>query len=150
MSNGISYEIYCFDYNKLCAWVQQKGADDFVKISAWEKGILAFTAAFLILTVGYFLGQRRGEPYSVSTQTLWTQEVAAGAEHTPTAIEPININTAGVDQLQSLPGIGQVRAEQIVADREENGEFRIPEDIMRVPGIGEGTLEEIIDYITVS
>lgn len=121
-----------------------------MKISAWEKGILALTAAFLILTVGYFLGQRRGEPYSVSTQTLWTQEIAAGAHHTPTATEPININTAGVDQLQSLPGIGQVRAEQIVADREENGAFRIPEDVMRVPGIGEGTLEEIIDYITVS
>lgn len=120
-----------------------------MKISAWEKGILALTAAFLILTVGYFLGQRRGEPYNISTQTLWTQEVAAGTDHTPTAMEPVNINTAGVDELQSLPGIGQVRAEQIIAEREENGAFRIPEDIVRVSGIGEGTLKEIIDYITV-
>ncbi len=121
-----------------------------MKISALEKGILALTAAFLMLTIGYFLGQSRGEPYNVSTQTLWTQEVAAGAAYTPTSIEPVNINTANVDQLQSLPGIGRVRAEQIIANREEYGEFRIPEDILRVSGIGEGTLEEIIDYITVS
>lgn len=121
-----------------------------MKISTLEKGILALTAAFLFLTVGYFLGQRRAEPYSISAQTIWTQEVAAGAKHTPAAMEPVNINTADVDQLQSLPGIGQVRAEQIIAEREENGEFRIPEDIMRVSGIGEGTLEEIIDYITVN
>ena len=121
-----------------------------MKISAWEKGILALTAAFLLLTVGYFLGQRRSEPYSVSAQTLWTQEVQAGTAPVSTEIEPVNINTADVNQLQSLPGIGQVRAEQIIAEREENGEFSIPEDILRVSGIGEGTLEEIIDYITVS
>lgn len=122
-----------------------------MKISSLEKGILMLTAAFLCLAVGYFLGQRSGgEPYTVSAQTLWTADVEAGAEQTVTGIEQVNINTADVSQLQSLPGIGQLRAEKIVADREANGPFRIPEDITRVPGIGQGTLEEIIDYITVS
>lgn len=121
-----------------------------MKISAVEKGVLALTAAFLLLTVGYFLGQRSGgEPYTVSAQTLWTAEVGGAVEQTPTVIESVNINTADASQLQNLPGIGQVRAEQIVADREANGPFRIPEDITRVPGIGQGTLEEILDYITV-
>lgn len=61
----------------------------------------------------------------------------------------VNINTATAEQLQSLPGIGATRAQDIVADRAANGPFRIPEELMRVPGIGEGTLSEIIDFITV-
>lgn len=122
-----------------------------MKISGLEKGILALTAAFLLLTVGYFLGQRSGaEPYTVSAETLWAAEAAAQAEEEPeTGVERVNINTADASELQTLPGIGQVRAEQIVADREANGPFRIPEDITRVSGIGQGTLEQILDYITV-
>ena len=125
-----------------------------MKISGVEKGILALTAAFLLLTVGYFLGQRSGgEPYSVSAQTIWTQEEAAAQTSTEPAaersVQRVNINTAGAAELQTLPGIGQVRAEQIVADREANGPFQTPEEITRVSGIGQGTLEQILDYITV-
>ena len=124
-----------------------------MKISGLEKGILALTAAFLLLTVGYFWGQRSGtEPYTVSAQTVWTEEAAAQAREEPEtaqSTERVNINTADASELQTLPGIGQVRAEQIVADREANGPFRIPEDITRVSGIGQGTLEQLLDYITV-
>lgn len=123
-----------------------------MKFSTAEKAVLAVTAAFLLLTIGYFLGQRSGaEPYLVSAETLWTQEV--GVQPETDGAEPvqerININTADETQLQSLPGIGQVRAAAIVAEREENGPFRIPEDLIRVSGIGQGTLEEILDFITV-
>lgn len=124
-----------------------------MKISGLEKGILALTAAFLLLTAGYFWGQRSGaEPYTVSAQTLWTEEAATQTREEPETaqrVERVNINTADASELQTLPGIGQVRAEQIVADREANGPFRIPEDITRVSGIRQGTLEEILDYITV-
>ena len=120
------------------------------KISRLELGILALTAAFLLITAGYFLGQRSGgEPYKVSAQTLWSEEVGAGAETPAAEIEPVNINTADAVQLQTLPGIGQVRARDIIADREANGPFRYPEEITRVSGIGQGTLEEILNYITV-
>ena len=61
----------------------------------------------------------------------------------------ININTAGLEELQTLPGIGEKRAQAIVDDRETNGPFRIPEDLTRVSGIGEGILANIIDRITV-
>lgn len=61
----------------------------------------------------------------------------------------ININTAGLEELQTLPGIGEKRAQAIVDDREANGPFRIPEDLTRVSGIGEGILANIIDSITV-
>lgn len=136
-------------YNKLCSQVQLGGDDEFVKISAWEKGILAATAAFLLLTIGFYWKQNDVEPYRVETQTRWVREVGADLSNSPAQIGLVNINTASVWQLQTLPGIGQVRAERIVADREENGPFRIPEDIVRVSGIGEGTLKNIIDYITV-
>ena len=51
--------------------------------------------------------------------------------------------------METLPGIGEKRAADIIADREANGPFRLPEDLTRVSGIGEGILEGLIDYITV-
>lgn len=123
-----------------------------MKISGPEKGILALTLAFLLLCGGYFLVQRSGdEPYSVRTQTSGTWGIRAGEQTQETAlnIEKVNINTATAEQLQTLPGIGQTRAEAIVADREANGPYRLPEDITRVSGIGQGILEGILDYITV-
>lgn len=121
-----------------------------MKISGLEKCILALTLAFLVFLGGYFWGGRNtGEPYTVSTQTRWTEEIGGTAEEEPLTMGAVNINTATVLELQDLPGIGAVRAEAIVADRENNGPFRIPEDITRVPGIGQGTLEEVLDRITV-
>lgn len=61
----------------------------------------------------------------------------------------MNINTADADELQELPGIGQVLARRIIEERERNGAFRIPEDILRVSGIGPVTLNKMLDYITV-
>ena len=60
----------------------------------------------------------------------------------------VDINTAGLEELMSLPGIGRVRAQAILDDREENGPYRYPEDLIRVDGIGEGILEDILDQIT--
>ena len=125
-----------------------------MKISGLEKGILAVAAAFLLFTAGYFLGQRGGgEPYTVSAETLWTEEAAAASQSgtgTPSGpAEKVDLNTATAGELESLPGIGQVRAQAIIADRAENGPFRYLEELIRVPGIGQGTLEQIMDYITV-
>ena len=60
----------------------------------------------------------------------------------------VNINTAGLEELMSLPGIGERRAQAILDDREENGPYRYPEELVRVKGIGEGILENILDQIT--
>ena len=48
----------------------------------------------------------------------------------------------------TLPGIGEQRAEDIIAYRRANGPFRIPEELTEVPGIGEGILEGLIGYVT--
>ena len=61
----------------------------------------------------------------------------------------VNLNTAGLEELMTLTGIGQTRAEAILAYREEEGVFRSPEDIMNVEGIKEGIYEKLKDEITV-
>ncbi|OLR68996.1 hypothetical protein BIV19_08080 [Intestinimonas butyriciproducens] len=122
-----------------------------MKISTLEKALLGLTAAFLLMTTGYFLGARSAaDPYRVDTQYPAAAEIATPSEAPPAAPEgAVNINTATAAELETLPGIGEKRAADIVADRAANGPFRIPEDLTRVKGIGEGTLAGLIEYITV-
>ncbi|MCH8567214.1 MAG: helix-hairpin-helix domain-containing protein [Balneolales bacterium] len=63
--------------------------------------------------------------------------------------EKININTAGVDELVKLPGIGPAIAARIVEYRAENGRFQRIEDIKNVRGIGPSRFEAIKDMIKV-
>jgi competence ComEA-like helix-hairpin-helix protein len=60
----------------------------------------------------------------------------------------INLNTADAGQLSTLSGIGQSKAEAIVAYREEHGDFASIEEIMNVEGIKEGTFSKIKDKIS--
>ncbi len=64
-------------------------------------------------------------------------------------VAKININTATAEQLTQLKGIGASHAAAIVAYREQNGPFQNPEDLMRVPRIGEKTFEKNKALITV-
>ena len=61
----------------------------------------------------------------------------------------ININTASAEVLTQIPGVGNSRAESIVAYREEHGDFARIEDIMKVSGIKTGIFEGMKDYICV-
>jgi competence protein ComEA len=63
--------------------------------------------------------------------------------------ELVNINTATLDELNSLPGIGPTLAQRIIDYRTANGAFSTIEDIMNVSGIGVSTFDEIKDLITV-
>lgn len=66
---------------------------------------------------------------------------------TAQAAEPIDVNTATSEELQTLPSIGPSRAEAIIRDREANGPFRIPSDVQRVSGIGPGIMSQICPRI---
>lgn len=63
--------------------------------------------------------------------------------------QKVNINTADATELQQLSGIGEKKAADIIKYREENGSFQAVEDLTKVSGIGEMTLENLKDSITI-
>ena len=67
---------------------------------------------------------------------------------TATTSDLISLSHATVQDLQTLPGIGEAKANAIVAYREEHGSFKTVDELTNVAGIGEKTLEGFIDLIT--
>ena len=84
-----------------------------------------------------------------SLPSLPGAETAVGQEESQEASK-VNINTAGKEELMTLTGIGETRAEAILAYRQETGGFQAPEDLMQVEGIKEKTFEKLKDQITVN
>ena len=66
---------------------------------------------------------------------------------TPNKPELLNINTASVDELQTLPNIGEATAQRIIDYRTQHGDFSSVDDIQNVRGIGAKTLEKIRPFI---
>lgn len=61
----------------------------------------------------------------------------------------ISLNTAPLDLLVTIPGVGESKAKSIIEYRETKGQFQTIEEVMNVSGIGEALFEKIKDYITV-
>lgn len=61
----------------------------------------------------------------------------------------ININTAGAEELEKLPRVGEKTAQRIIEYRQKNGKFKRIEDIMKIKGIGEKTFKKMEDMISV-
>ncbi|MGH3650908.1 MAG: helix-hairpin-helix domain-containing protein [Acidimicrobiia bacterium] len=71
-----------------------------------------------------------------------------GGEAGPEAGDgPLSLNRATATELETLPGVGPVLAERIVAFREANGRFEVVEDLLEVSGIGEAKLAAIRDLV---
>ncbi len=75
--------------------------------------------------------------------------VPASAQKKPPA-KPIDLNTASLDQLQQLPGVGPVMAQSILDFRKKSGPFRRPEDLLAIRGISEDRYRAIEPYVIVS
>ena len=89
-------------------------------------------------------------------QMIWVptvEEAAALPEQQPESLAKddgkVNLNTATKEELQTLPGIGEAKAQSIVAWREEHGSFTQIEDIMKIEGIKEGVFSKIKDSVKV-
>lgn len=85
--------------------------------------------------------------YGAST-TKKSSSTRAGTEKNNSAVQRVRINSAGVSELQQLPGIGPALAQRIVETR-NSGRFTSAEDLLRVPGIGKAKLAKLRDYVEV-
>ena len=129
------------------------------EMTRYEKMVLAATAAFVLVTGSWFLAkQTASAPYTVVTeQSVQGQADSVPMEETgqgqrPQALmegEVINVNTADIYDLQRLPGIGEKRAQAIIAYREEVGPFQATDELLQISGIGQGIFAGLVDYITV-
>ena len=103
--------------------------------------MIILTAVFAFTMLGIFLGRTTKDgTISVYTANSVRSETVDNEEPKPAGL--ININTATVEELQQLPGIGEVTANAIIAYREEKG------PLLKVKGIGEKTYEELKNMIT--
>ena len=86
------------------------------------------------------------------TTAAAAQEMPKSAASRPaaTTAAAINLNTASVAQLETLPGIGKSTAERILEYRQKNGAFKKVEDLMNVRGIGEKSFLKLKPLVTVS
>ncbi len=85
------------------------------------------------------------EPQNVDTETPTEPPETKGQEDTQTLID---LNTATLEELNTLPGIGPSLANQIINWREQHGHIQNLEQLDDVPGIGPSTLEKISGYVT--
>lgn len=122
--------------------------------------ILVFvTVVFAAFTLGFFLGRNQDQnPVRLSVLPQMTAPrnptVPTETEDPPDAKEPtvhfpIDLNSATMEELMALPGIGETYARRILDYREKNGPYRAVEELLNVDGIGESRLESIYDLVTI-
>ncbi|WJG10413.1 ComEA family DNA-binding protein [Aliiglaciecola sp. LCG003] len=85
---------------------------------------------------------------ALQAQTL-QQKIQTAKTQLKADTQKINVNTADASQLQALPGIGAKKAAQIVAYREQNGQFSTLQDLTNVKGIGTRMVEKLQDAASV-
>lgn len=121
--------------------------------------IIGIVGSIIIVLTGYFLsGSQTTQSSAVDDLIKATENKSVTLSPTPSSEvseEPvdntgqINVNTAGLEELETLSGIGPVKAQAIIDDRNKNGAFESADDLDRVKGIGPATIEKIRDKITI-
>lgn len=97
------------------------------------------TAAFLLFNAGIFLLRNHQVLFGQATES--TQNASQTGR--------IDLNSATLEQLMLLPGIGETLAQRIITYRETVGPFRQTEDLLNVEGIGRDCLSEIQNYVRI-
>lgn len=113
---------------------------------------LAFVIMMIMLFSGIFAIVTNSTPDTEVVAKIYSSDISSEYETSSNMVmedEPININTATLELLMQLNGIGETKANAIITYREENGPFEKVEDILNVSGIGDKTFALIKDKIKV-
>ncbi len=132
-----------------------------MKHSQGQRSAVIVTALLAVCAVsfcgGFFTKSAVSSGKSASYTVLTAEEASASPALPQEALDPdetpdvyIDINTAGIEELSELNGIGEKLAERIIEYRELNGPFIHRYDIMNVSGIGSGIYEKIKNNIYVT
>jgi competence protein ComEA len=82
-------------------------------------------------------------PLADGLQVVVPVRGAAGASSSPSSTAPVDLNSASVEQLDALPGIGPSTAQKIVDYRQAHGAFHSLDELDAVPGIGAGRIAQL-------
>ncbi len=93
--------------------------------------------------------QAKNSSPTIQTKSYSTSSGKVAGEQNIRTEGKININSASLSQLDSLPGIGSTYAQRIIDYRQANGGFKNIEEIKNVKGIGDKTFEKFRDLITI-
>jgi competence protein ComEA len=117
--------------------------DDLIKAAggaARDADVNRIDLAALLIDGSQVYVPRAGEPVPAT---------ASGGPGSVTPTGPLDLNTATLEQLDALPGVGPATAKAILAERDKRGRFRSVEDLLEVRGIGPAKLDAIRDLVTV-
>jgi competence protein ComEA len=86
----------------------------------------------------------------IASSPVSATQAKAAPKATAAATAQVNLNTATVAQLETLPGIGAATAKRIIEHRQKNGAFKKIEELMNIKGIGEKSFLKLKPLVTVT
>jgi competence protein ComEA len=115
------------------------------------KGVMLAAAIAAVLWIGWPAPDDGPPPSGSDQPTIGPAPAGAPVSDTSAvkAVAKVNLNRAGVDELQMLPGVGPVLAQRVVEWRKAHGRYRTVDDLQEVKGIGKKRLERIRPLVTV-
>jgi competence protein ComEA len=138
------------DLIKMAGGLQKDAADDYINqaepVTDGERIYIPTKKEVEKLTAEEYI---KGSQSSNGDQSNNRNTEQSSSEQTKETSNQIDINTASTEELMSLPGIGQAKADSIIEYRDTNGKFQKIEDLMKISGIKEGLFNRISSYIMV-